>query len=78
MLFLRNTLIRKNLPYCSLAPTRSSHEALGPYTKVSVQAFRTWASVKADGVVGDQTWAVSLRVASATLETAVGLQFVIG
>ena len=50
----------------------------GPYTKVSVQAFQTWGGVKADGVVGDQTWAVSLRAASATLETAVGLQFVSG
>jgi peptidoglycan hydrolase-like protein with peptidoglycan-binding domain len=50
----------------------------GPYTKISVQAFQTWGGVKADGVVGDQTWAVSLHAASATLETAVGLQFVIG
>ena len=50
----------------------------GPYTKVSVQAFQTWGGVKADGVVGDQTWAVSLHAASTTLETAVGLQFVIG
>lgn len=50
----------------------------GPYTKVSVQAFQTWGGVKADGVVGDQTWAVSLHAAGATLETAVGLQFVIG
>jgi hypothetical protein len=29
-------------------------------------------------MVGDQTWSVSLHAASATLETAVGLQFVIG
>jgi peptidoglycan hydrolase-like protein with peptidoglycan-binding domain len=50
----------------------------GPYTKVSVQAFQTWGGVTADGVVGDQTWGVSLRAAGATLETAVGLQFVIG
>jgi peptidoglycan hydrolase-like protein with peptidoglycan-binding domain len=50
----------------------------GPYTKVSVQAFQIWGGVIADGIVGDQTWAVSLNAASATLETAVGLQFVIG
>jgi murein L,D-transpeptidase YcbB/YkuD len=51
-----------------------------PYaaSKVSVQAFQTWGGVKADGVVGDQTWAVSLHAAGATLEAAVGLQFVIG
>ena len=48
----------------------------GPYTKASVVAFQ--GGVAQDGVVGDQTWAVSLHAASATLETAVGLQFVIG
>jgi hypothetical protein len=50
----------------------------GPYTKVSGASVSDLGGVKADGVVGDQTWAVSLGVASATLETAVGLQFVIG
>ena len=34
--------------------------------------------VPSEGVVGDQTWAVSLHAASATAESAVGLQFVIG
>ena len=29
------------------------------------------------GIVGDQTWSVSLHAASATLESAVGLQFVV-
>ncbi|HEY2892966.1 MAG TPA: peptidoglycan-binding domain-containing protein [Pirellulales bacterium] len=47
----------------------------GPNTKAAVQAFQTWGGVAADGVVGDQTWAVSLHAASATLETAVGLQY---
>jgi peptidoglycan hydrolase-like protein with peptidoglycan-binding domain len=50
----------------------------GPNTKASVKAFQVWGGVTSDGVVGDQTWAVSLHAASATLETAVGLQFVIG
>jgi peptidoglycan hydrolase-like protein with peptidoglycan-binding domain len=50
----------------------------GPHTKASVEAFQNWGGVIADGVVGDQTWAVSLHAASATLETAVGLNFVIG
>ena len=49
--------------------------SFGPNTKASVQAFQTWGGVAADGVVGDQTWAVSLHAASATLETAVGLQY---
>jgi len=50
----------------------------GPHTKVSVEAFQAWGVVAADGVVGDQTWSVSLHSASATLETAVGLNFAIG
>jgi peptidoglycan hydrolase-like protein with peptidoglycan-binding domain len=50
----------------------------GPHTKASVQAFQTWGGVTSDGIVGDQTWSVSLHAASATLETAVGLQYVVG
>jgi hypothetical protein len=43
-----------------------------------VEAFQTWGDVSADGIVGDQTWSVSLHAASATLESQVGLQYVIG
>jgi len=50
----------------------------GPHTLASVKAFQAWGGVAPDGVVGDQTWAVSLHAASATLESAVGLNFVIG
>jgi peptidoglycan hydrolase-like protein with peptidoglycan-binding domain len=50
----------------------------GPHTKASVVAFQAWGRVAQDGVVRDQTWAVSFHAASATLETAVGLQFAIG
>jgi peptidoglycan hydrolase-like protein with peptidoglycan-binding domain len=50
----------------------------GPHTKASVKAFQAWGGVAVDGVVGDQTWSVSLHAASATLESAVGLNFVIG
>jgi peptidoglycan hydrolase-like protein with peptidoglycan-binding domain len=49
----------------------------GPHTKASVKAFQAWGGVTVDGVVGDQTWSVSLHAAGATLETAVGLNFVI-
>jgi peptidoglycan hydrolase-like protein with peptidoglycan-binding domain len=49
----------------------------GPHTKASVEAFQAWGGVAVDGIVGDQTWSVSLHGASATLETAVGLNFVI-
>jgi peptidoglycan hydrolase-like protein with peptidoglycan-binding domain len=47
----------------------------GPKTKASVKTFQTWGGVTSDGIVGDQTWAVSLHAASATLESAVGLQY---
>jgi peptidoglycan hydrolase-like protein with peptidoglycan-binding domain len=50
----------------------------GPHTRASVEAFQTWAGVTVDGVVGDETWSVSLHAASATLESVVGLDFVIG
>ena len=50
----------------------------GPHTKVSVEAFQSWGGVPVDGIVGDQTWSVSLHAASRTLETALGLNFVIG
>jgi peptidoglycan hydrolase-like protein with peptidoglycan-binding domain len=49
----------------------------GPHTRASVIAFQHWGNVTADGVVGDQTWSVSLHAASATLESAVGLQYVV-
>ena len=49
----------------------------GPNTRASVEAFQSWGGVLADGIVGDQTWAVSLHAAGASLESAVGLNFVI-
>lgn len=50
----------------------------GLHTQASVKAFQTWGGVIVDGIVGDQTWSVSLHAASSTLETAVGLNFIIG
>jgi peptidoglycan hydrolase-like protein with peptidoglycan-binding domain len=48
-----------------------------PNTRASVEAFRAWAEVAVDGIVGEQIWDVSLHAASATPETAVGLIFVV-
>jgi peptidoglycan hydrolase-like protein with peptidoglycan-binding domain len=46
----------------------------GPNTEASVRAFQGWASLSADGVVGQRTWmAVPLA-----LEFVVGLQHVAG
>jgi len=50
----------------------------GPHTKASVEAFQRWGHVVVDGVVGDQTWDVSFNASHSTLETQVGLNFVIG
>ena len=50
----------------------------GAHTRASVEAFQRWGGVPADGVVGDQTWEVSLHALGSTLESAVGLNFVIG
>lgn len=50
----------------------------GPRTKASVEAFQRWGNVGVDGVVGDQTWSVSFNAMHSTLETQVGLGFVIG
>ncbi len=50
----------------------------GPHTRSSVEAFQRWGGVGADGIVGDQTWGVSLHAANATLESEVGLKYVIG
>jgi peptidoglycan hydrolase-like protein with peptidoglycan-binding domain len=52
-------------------------EKFGPLTKASVQAFQGWAGVATDGIVGDQTWSASLHALSATLESVVGLEFVL-
>ena len=50
----------------------------GPHTRDSVEAFQRWANVGIDGIVGDQTWTVLMGAAGATLESLVGLEFVIG
>jgi len=49
----------------------------GPMTRASVEGFQTWGGVATDGVVGDQTWSVSLHAMSETLESAVGLSYVL-
>ncbi|QDZ14278.1 peptidoglycan-binding domain-containing protein [Humibacter ginsenosidimutans] len=49
----------------------------GPHTKASVEAFQHWGHVTVDGIVGEQSWDVSLHAAGATLESAVGLDYVV-
>ena len=50
----------------------------GPKTRASVEAFQKWGHVTSDGIVGDQTWDVSLHAMLKDLESAVGLQYVTG
>jgi peptidoglycan hydrolase-like protein with peptidoglycan-binding domain len=50
----------------------------GPKTRASVEGFQKWGHVPVDGVVGEQTWDTSLHAMSRTLETEIGLQYVIG
>ena len=50
----------------------------GPHTRSSVVAFQHWGHVTANGIVDDQTWTVLMGAAGATLESLVGLEFVIG
>jgi hypothetical protein len=48
----------------------------GPRTAEAVKAFQQWGNVPEDGVVGDQTWAIPLPAAGATLESEVGTDHV--
>ena len=72
------TLLTNGAPGQWITTPQGIDGHFGPHTKAAVFAFQAWGGVVQDGIVGDQTWAVSLHAASATLETAVGLQFVIG
>ncbi len=45
----------------------------GPKTKAMVVAFQRWGGVAADGIVGLQTWAVSLHAAGQVLADQVGV-----
>jgi peptidoglycan hydrolase-like protein with peptidoglycan-binding domain len=72
------TLLTNGAPGQWLTTPGAIDGSFGPHTKAAVEAFQAWGGVTVDGVVGDQTWSVSLHAASATLETAVGLGFVIG
>ena len=50
----------------------------GPKTRASVEGFQKWGHVGVDGVVGENTWDTSLHAMSKTLETEIGLQYVVG
>jgi peptidoglycan hydrolase-like protein with peptidoglycan-binding domain len=71
------TLLTNGAPGQWITTPQGIDGNFGPHTKAAVFAFQSWGGVAQDGIVGDQTWAVSLHAMSATLETAVGLQFVI-
>jgi hypothetical protein len=60
----------------SRTPHPVSTATPAPRTRACVQAFQRWG-VSADGTLGDQTWAVSRQASPSTLESVVGLSFVI-
>ena len=72
------TLLTNGAPGQWITTPQGIDANFGLHTKAAVVAFQAWGGVAQDGIVGDQTWAVSLHAMNATLETAVGLQFVIG
>jgi len=72
------TLLTNGAPGQWITVPRGIDGNFGPHTKAAVVAFQSWGGIVQDGIVSDQTWSVSLHAMSATLETAVGLQFVIG
>ena len=49
----------------------------GEHTRASVMAFQKWADLSADGIVGDLTWSAPMHAAGATLESVVGIQFIV-
>ncbi|MEO8908477.1 MAG: peptidoglycan-binding domain-containing protein, partial [Microbacteriaceae bacterium] len=58
-------------------PTLVIDGDFGAHTRAAVEAFQGWGHVSVDGIVGEQTWDVSLHAASATLESAVGLSYML-
>lgn len=45
----------------------------GPRTRAMLEHFQSWGRVASDGIVGLQTWAVSLHAAGQELASAVGV-----
>jgi peptidoglycan hydrolase-like protein with peptidoglycan-binding domain len=50
----------------------------GPNTRASVEGFQQYAGVAVDGIVGEHTWDASAGGMMKTLETLVGLEYVVG
>jgi peptidoglycan hydrolase-like protein with peptidoglycan-binding domain len=71
------TVLTNGASEWNIAPHRIDGD-FGPDTRAAVVAFQAWGGVAQNGIVDDQTWAVPLRAAKATLVTMVGLDFVIG
>jgi peptidoglycan hydrolase-like protein with peptidoglycan-binding domain len=71
------SVLTSGAPYQWRTTPNGVDGSFGPNTEASVKAFQAWGGVLPDGIVGDQTWSASLHAAGATLETAVGLNFVV-
>jgi peptidoglycan hydrolase-like protein with peptidoglycan-binding domain len=60
------------------APGLAVDGEFGPNTRAAVEAFQQYAGVTVDGIVGEHTWDASAGGMMKTLETLVGLQYVVG
>jgi peptidoglycan hydrolase-like protein with peptidoglycan-binding domain len=59
------------------APGLAVDGQFGPNTRAAVETFQQDSGIAVDGIVGEQTWDASTGGMMKTLETLVGLQYVV-
>jgi peptidoglycan hydrolase-like protein with peptidoglycan-binding domain len=69
---LQRTLNEAKTLFAPTSPLLSVDGEFGPLTKGVVEALQHWAELAVDGIVGYQTWAVSLDIYGQNLWAVVG------